>query len=448
MNNTSYNKLFGGSKVPDSGIDLSLSRTDFDSFLKTTINPSLKTKGQEMLGNEQSNSLYKLISENLAAKRSEGFNSENINGTFSLYNKWQAMQTKNAAFNSKGDKLWEDFKQREFVKGSITEQQVLYNSDLLGYSEYLKTNKSIITGTIIPGLKIGPDIAGKKPLGTAGDITINELVSKGLEAFDTPIVKMVTENVGITGLGGFVSGMIIYKTIVNMYIKSAYNTNLTDVIKNTPSTRSKEIALFMIMGAPFVAGCMLVTKTVLGVKLNVKLIGNNETVLEGTSSDSNTGTEGSSLVRSSFFLFLNRLPSWLKSILNYTALWFIGLFIVKVIGYNSNIITEISSQFNVYLLYILKTYCILNFLVFIYFIWKLYVIVMYANNKDYINPEVYPKFIKNELLESKTIAIQEYIKEPGAVYKHYFFLISLYGSIVFFGIIVIVLYSISIGPQI
>ena len=73
---------------------------------------------------------------------------------------------------------------------------------------------------------------------------------------------------------------------------------------------------------------------------------------------------------------------------------------------------------------------------------------MYANNKDYINPKGYPEFIKNELLESKTIAIKVFIKKPGAVYKHYFFLISLYASIVFFGIIVIVLYSMYIGPQI
>jgi hypothetical protein len=66
---------------------------------------------------------------------------------------------------------------------------------------------------------------------------------------------------------------------------------------------------------------------------------------------------------------------------------------------------------------------------------------MYAHNKEYLNPEDYPNFIKNELLESKEIAINLYLKDPGVVYKHYLRLIFLYSSIVFFGVIVIILYT-------
>jgi hypothetical protein len=80
--------------------------------------------------------------------------------------------------------------------------------------------------------------------------------------------------------------------------------------------------------------------------------------IEGTSSISN----------SSIFLFLNKLPRWLKALLKYFALYFIGLFIVKVIGYNSNIIQEIYNHSNFYLVWFLKLYCILNLLVIIYFI--------------------------------------------------------------------------------
>jgi hypothetical protein len=37
---------------------------------------------------------------------------------------------------------------------------------------------------------------------------------------------------------------------------------------------------------------------------------------------------------------------------------------------------------------------------------------MYSNNTEYINPEGYPKLIKNELIESKEIAIKVYLKDP------------------------------------
>ena len=64
---------------------------------------------------------------------------------------------------------------------------------------------------------------------------------------------------------------------------------------------------------------------------------------------------------------------------------------------------------------------------------------MFANNKEFINPELFPNFIKNELLESKDIAINVYSVNPGQVYKHYFRLIFIYCSIVVFGLTVMIL---------
>lgn len=63
---------------------------------------------------------------------------------------------------------------------------------------------------------------------------------------------------------------------------------------------------------------------------------------------------------------------------------------------------------------------------------------MFANNKDFIKPESYPKFIQNELLESKEIALKAYSVEPRNVYKHYLKLILLYISIIIFGLSVMV----------
>jgi len=71
---------------------------------------------------------------------------------------------------------------------------------------------------------------------------------------------------------------------------------------------------------------------------------------------------------------------------------------------------------------------------------------MFANNQEYINPEGYPKFIQNELLESKDIATNLYSVDPGKVYKHYLKLIFLYTSIVLFGLTAMILSSIYVIP--
>jgi hypothetical protein len=71
---------------------------------------------------------------------------------------------------------------------------------------------------------------------------------------------------------------------------------------------------------------------------------------------------------------------------------------------------------------------------------------MFANNKEFINPELYPKLIKIELLESKDIAVNLYSVDPGKVHKHYLKLIFLYISIVLFGLTMMILSSINVNP--
>jgi hypothetical protein len=58
---------------------------------------------------------------------------------------------------------------------------------------------------------------------------------------------------------------------------------------------------------------------------------------------------------------------------------------------------------------------------------------MFALNKDFINPIAYPKFIKIELIEWKDIATNLTPIELTKFYKHYYFLIILYCSIVLLG---------------
>jgi hypothetical protein len=71
---------------------------------------------------------------------------------------------------------------------------------------------------------------------------------------------------------------------------------------------------------------------------------------------------------------------------------------------------------------------------------------MYANNKEFINPEDYPKFIKNELIEWKNIATKLTQIELAIFYKHCYFLIILYISIVLLGLTGTVIVSIYLIP--
>lgn len=421
-----------------------------------SVNPSLFAVKETVLWNKDS--LYNNIISHLAkAKEIEKNNPEKLNDLFSRYTAWRH---KNVAMDTKCDEIWETVRKKPLINDVINEQKNITNSNIIEYNEILHANKE----TVILGLLLTKTLAATKPLGSAGVITINEIISKGLDVIDTPLVQMIRNNGEVSVIGGYISSMILYKSIVNLFASyigckfynlhhSAYNKTLPDSLFcicdkmkskcRTPSTRTKEIALFMLMGAPFVAGCMWSVEHNLGT--NTIANANNE--LEGIDSNSKTEIEGTSTIRRNYlFLLLNKLPSWLKIILKYILYYFIGLFIIKVIGYNSNIIEEIYSQFDVYLGYYLKFFCILNFFVIIYFSWKLFVIVMYAHNKEYINPEAYPNFIKNELLESKTIAINLYLKNPGVVYKHYLRLIFLYSSIVLIGLIVIVLHSMYLIP--
>lgn len=67
---------------------------------------------------------------------------------------------------------------------------------------------------------------------------------------------------------------------------------------------------------------------------------------------------------------------------------------------------------------------------------------MFANNKEYINPDDYLNFIKIHLIEWKEIATKLTPIELANFYKHCYFLIILYISIVLLGLTALVISSI------
>jgi hypothetical protein len=418
-------------QILNRGPEIRVTRAELDRMLERYSNPALVSEGKEtVIWNKDS--LMNQINSHLDKAREDGkFNPENVKDLFSRYQKWQK-DTEGSRL--KHDEIWDKVRKESLIKDIINKDKELTNSNILEYNEFIHANKE----TFVSELNLTKTLAPNKPLGSLGEITINEFLTKGFELIDTPLVQMIRENVDVSVVGSFFSSMILYKTVLNLYMKHTYsNPNVLQTLGGSPSTRVREITFFMIVGAPMVVGALMGINWATAGKTKVILKIAENTDLEGASSISSS---------SSFFLFLNKLPSWLKAVLKYIALYFILWFIVSVIGYNSNIIQELSSQFYFYLVYFLKFWTILNFLVVIYYILRLYVLKMYANNKEFINPEDYPKFIKNELIEWKNIATKLTQIELANFYKHCYFLIILYISIVLLGLTGTVIVSIYLIP--
>ena len=113
---------------------------------------------------------------------------------------------------------------------------------------------------------------------------------------------MIKENVNVSVLGTGITSMILYRSVVKIYINSLSKAGIPDSMLSGASTRHREIALFMLMGAPEIAGSLMVINPVTagGTKVPLNIAGNNE--LEGTGTSSTSSS-------SSLFLFLNKLPS-------------------------------------------------------------------------------------------------------------------------------------------
>lgn len=408
-----------------------INRDDLDKIIAVSHDPEVLVFGRETVVYDK-DALVNIINSKLA-KQIENPKQveEKVNSALDVY---YAFRKSKEAENFIANEKWDKWKKNHLVTDIVNENKEIKNSDLSNLNELIHSNKP----AIISKVKIESPLTQNKPLGIAGDITLNELWNKGLEVFETPLVQMIKDNVNISLLGSGITSMIMYKTVMNIYMKNTYNKpSVVKYLGGSPSTRASEIAFFMIVGAPMVVGALMGINWATAGKTKVILkIGNNE--WEGTSSVNSSS--------SSLFLFLNKLPPWFKAVLKYIALYFILWFIASVIGYNSNILQELSSNFNVYFVYFLKIWTILNFLVVLFYLVRLYILKMYANNKEIIKPEDYPKFIKNQLIEWKEIATKSTPIELAKFYKHCYFLIFLYISIVLFGLTGVVICSIYLLP--
>lgn len=331
------------------GAGTQITREELNHMIDLAENPELNSTWTGMI------SAHKNAILNEVNRRLSSVNPENISIHLDKYLQWQK---KNSPLNNKFEQMWAKFKEKELLNKVVTDKTNKYldtsNVNVLAYNQYnqfLHTNKEIIQTSLKDNVLTK---AANKPLGSLGDITLNQCITKGLDIVESPIIQMIKENVNLNVLGTSITSLILYRAIVKLYVNNAYSSgsafSYSEAIKAFPNIKSKEIILFMILGAPFIAGSLIsissLTKT--STKVIVNLTENSD--LETGSSSINKNN--------SYFLFLNKflnkLPRWLKAMLKYIVLYLIGMFILSVIGYKSNILIEIYSQFYVYLGIFLK----------------------------------------------------------------------------------------------
>jgi len=176
----------------------------------------------------------------------------------SLYEQTVIWQNKNWNRNNLQNELWEKVRNNEWISDilKVKAGKPCPFLNKLNYSKLIQENKQTIVSEVHSATNT-ISLVQSKPLGSAGDITINELINKEIEVIDTPLVQLIKENVSVKVTGSFLTSMILYKTIVNLYLKSAYSGSLIDTITTGPNTCAKEVALFMIIGALFITRALL-----------------------------------------------------------------------------------------------------------------------------------------------------------------------------------------------
>jgi hypothetical protein len=69
---------------------------------------------------------------------------------------------------------------------------------------------------------------------------------------------LLREIVDVRVIASYITSMILYKTVMNMYMKNTHNNaSVLKALGGPANTKTKEIAFFMIVGAPMVVGALM-----------------------------------------------------------------------------------------------------------------------------------------------------------------------------------------------
>ena len=188
--------------------------------------------------------------------------------------KFKFYENLNSQLNLFRDKYRVDDERFKALRDKVSNNQNLLNSfskeDNIGLKDFTVINQFIRDNK--------NEILKNKPLGNFGEVTLNEIIDKSLNVLG-PLANNININSDVAATG-FVAGSLylLYKSSVKLYIKSAFPLE-SEVSKFNPQQlmdykkmRSKEVAIFMIFGAPVIAGTLyMAQKLALSPKLSVNV---------------------------------------------------------------------------------------------------------------------------------------------------------------------------------
>lgn len=282
----------------------------------------------------------------------------------------------------KNQNFFSDQKWNKF-KDSINNPSNKIIDSNIEFEDFLKTGNIISKNkTEIKALILEKN----KPLGDLGEITLNEIVDKGIEVL-TPISDLYQKYpVELSGAFTSVSAFYMYKGVVKMYDKIAFkysrDPKYTSIQELTEQRlmRSKEIRVFMLLGAPLIVGTLLAIKRyTIPTNININVNTVSDKVLD----------DNKDLVLTSglFAFFRNKIPFWLRQV-------FIIIFSLICFDY----LTESSGTKNIILnniIYVKIFFMIgtfTSFMVICYYILTIYLYIMFSEKKLKI-PTYLPLFI-------------------------------------------------------
>lgn len=261
-----------------------------------------------------------------------------------------------------------------------------------------------------------------KPLGLTGDITINELIVKMKDLKWDMIYN--NAKISIHALP-IVTSFFTYGFVLKSYVKYVHNRPYNPHLvllerKNQEILRNKQLALFIVIGAPLTVMFMRTTAIELKNMINIDIGVNNTTEFDRENNNSTAQA-----INNSFLLVLSKLnkkiPDWLKL---FFKLFFLGILVLKLLGFSiiSDVMVNIDILKNI--VYIICFFSISYQLLNLYFLYKF-------SNKSLKISNVLPNFIINWLKLIESLSSSKYAIEGAcAAKKNCYIEISLYIAIV------------------
>ena len=312
--------------------------------------------------------------------------------------------------NIKADQEWETLKAQ--IDGQCSTKNLTFSdevpTDFNSVSQLIESNKSEILTQI------------EKPLGSFGDTTINEILSKGFDLFSHLGDVAATINSDYIAYIPFLTTVLIYLGVVRFYNKVGFKN------RNVPALeRSREMKLFMLTSATFITAVLVGLKKV-ATPNQVKI--KNEILINTKQDNIKDAVMNSGMLP----FFNNKIPNWSYPFILAILLMFLESYLEDK-GLIQNSTNAIISDNIVLFKYFLIFSSVISFLFICKYILTIYFYIMFSKGKMSM-PIYLPQYMLNWLK-----AIEENSKEEhkGDYIEFYFnhmliYLLILFLNLLFF----------------